>query len=535
MKKTIYIIAVLNLWLTGCAVFNPAEKASLGICPVVFDVQPTQVRFGDTLFITGRNFTVLEEQQYQNNIFVNQVPADILRLRDDEIQVLVPQISGSNLVLEIEASTCNWSNFGLDPTLPSIASISPTSGPMDTEVTISGTNFRARNKEAHQVKFNGVVLPDSSILSVPNDQTIIVKVPQGTESGQVSVVVDGQTALGPDFTYVFTAFVTRLAGQFGQSGSDEGFVAKFGYPTGIDIMPDGNLIVADRANQTIRKIEISSNGARVEVIAGITGTRGTFNNVNGLFSTFNWPTDVVVEGSEAIYVADRNSFAVRKISLAGSNRVTTLLGDPTEKLYKDGKGNVARFRGPEALALINGNLYIADKTDHRVRKYNVNLDQVTTVAGDGSIGLGIGSPSSSQVSSPAGLTPGFTSGEILIATQTKHQVRSLDPNNNLSYLIGNQDGTAEDGNGNGLNSPVDMVLDKFGNLYITESGKHRIRVRRPNGDLLTLAGSGTAGDADGKGTAATFDTPMGITYDAQRHILYVADAGNFVIRKIELR
>lgn len=77
----------------------------------------------------------------------------------------------------------------------------------------------------------------------------------------------------------------------------------------------------------------------------------------------------------------------------------------------------------------------------------------------------------------------------------------------------------------------DVVVDSDGNLFATDDNNHNIVKITPDGDIITFAGSGAAGDSDGTGTAASFDAPDGIVIDADNN-LYVSDKNNHKIKKI---
>jgi sugar lactone lactonase YvrE len=79
--------------------------------------------------------------------------------------------------------------------------------------------------------------------------------------------------------------------------------------------------------------------------------------------------------------------------------------------------------------------------------------------------------------------------------------------------------------------PTNITIDKNGNIYVSDTGNNLIRKITPQGVVSTFAGSGAAGFADGLGTAASFNRPWGITSDLLGNV-YVADANNFLIRKI---
>ena len=76
-----------------------------------------------------------------------------------------------------------------------------------------------------------------------------------------------------------------------------------------------------------------------------------------------------------------------------------------------------------------------------------------------------------------------------------------------------------------------MAVDAEGHVYVADYNNHRIRRIAPDGEVSTLAGSGSDDFADGRGTAAHFYSPTGVAVDAEGHV-YVADFSNHRIRHL---
>jgi serine/threonine-protein kinase len=216
--------------------------------------------------------------------------------------------------------------------------------------------------------------------------------------------------------------------------------------------------------------------AQVEVstFAGA-GTAGTQNGPKAQ-ATFNFPYDLVIDAKGTVYISDYFVSLIRKITPAGI--VSTFAGGyPQGKT--NGKGTDARFAYPSCMVLdAVGNIYVSDAINNQIRKITPD-SVVTTFAGSGA--------------------PGSADGNAATAT---------------------------------FNKPVGMAMDAAGNIYVGESYNNKIRKITPDGVVSTFAGSGVVGHADGIGMAATFRNIQGITIDKQGS-LYVADAGNNLIRKID--
>ncbi|MHB0971232.1 MAG: NHL repeat-containing protein [Thermoanaerobaculia bacterium] len=158
-------------------------------------------------------------------------------------------------------------------------------------------------------------------------------------------------------------FFDTLAGAPGLAGSSDGLTeARFDSPRGIAAAPDGSVYVADTGNHTIRRI--TSDG-RVETIAGEAGIPGT-NDGPSLEAHFNSPTGIAVNAVGELFIADTANSAIRKLTLDG--RVVTIAGTPGHGGHADGLGTRALFNGPVGITLAGDSLYVADTSNHAIRK-----------------------------------------------------------------------------------------------------------------------------------------------------------------------
>ncbi|HEY4364608.1 MAG TPA: hypothetical protein VGN17_26830 [Bryobacteraceae bacterium] len=186
-----------------------------------------------------------------------------------------------------------------------------------------------------------------------------------------------------------------------------------------------------------------------------------------------------------------------------------------------------------------GNLYIADASDHRVRRIAPN-GLITTVAGTGARGFsGDGGPAAAaQLNSPYGIAIDGR-GDVYVADLGNGRVREITADGNISTVAGG--GTLPAGGPNegsaatmvALTTPRNVALDSFGNLYISDFGGNRVyRVAR-DGSLTTAAGNGTPGAAgdNNLAIAAQLNSPAGLAVDTQGS-LYIADSGNHLVRRV---
>lgn len=320
--------------------------------------------------------------------------------------------------------------------------------------------------------------------------------------------------------------VSTLAGN-GSAGAVNGVGsgATFNQPLGLTIDNQNNLYLADSSNHLIRKI--SPTGV-VSTIAG-NGTGG-FSEGNGTQAMFNCPWGVVADTLGNLYVGDYLNSRIRKITSGG--QVSTFAGNGTLGLV-DGVGTSASFRNPEGLAIdAAGNIYVADRGNHAVRKITPG-GLVTTLAGNGTLGATNGLGSAATFNEPRCLAVD-AQGTVFVADRTNHLIRKVTAAGMVSTLVGA--GVPGYQNGTGIsaliNTPAALVIDSRGYLYLVDRGNHRIRVISPIGVVSNLAGNGATGRADGTGVSATFNSPYGLAMDSQGY-LFVADSGSQAIRKIQ--
>jgi len=224
--------------------------------------------------------------------------------------------------------------------------------------------------------------------------------------------------------------------------------------------------------------KVSENTSMAWVVSTFAGDGSTVQ--------FNQPYGVAVDSEGNVYVADSYNHRIRKITPVGV--VSTLAGGGISgdaSGNTDGIGAAARFNYPSGVAVDSeGNVYVADTENHRIRKITP-AGVVTTFAGTGTLGHTDGSGTAAQ----------------------------------FNYLSG-------------------VAVDSEGNVYVADNGNHRIRKITPadrieDRTVSTFAGDGTEGFVDSTDTdsAARFNSPVGVAVDSRGNV-YVADSNNNCIRKI---
>lgn len=317
--------------------------------------------------------------------------------------------------------------------------------------------------------------------------------------------------------------VTTFAGS-GMPGvaNGTGSAAQFNRPAGVAIDGSGNVYVADYFNHLIRKI---TSAGVVSTLAG-SGIAGFANGI-GITAQFNRPIGVAVDGFGNIYVADSNNNLIRKITSAGV--VTTLAGSGMVGSI-NGIGTLAQFNTPAGIATDeSGNVYVADINNHLIRKIT-STGIVTTLAGS-TQGFVDGPNTAAKFNLPSGLaTDG--SGNIYVVDSNNQSIRKITSAGVVITFAGSYNFGSVNGIGIAakFNYPNGVATDVLGNVYVADTGNHRIRKITSAGAVTTLAGS-TSGYIDGIGIAAKFYSPVGVATDLSGN-LYIADYDNHRIRKI---
>jgi sugar lactone lactonase YvrE/alpha-tubulin suppressor-like RCC1 family protein len=281
----------------------------------------------------------------------------------------------------------------------------------------------------------------------------------------------------------------------------------------------------------------------VSTYAGLSGTSGSTDNVARLSARFNEPEGICVDSSGNLYVSEISGQRIRRIPPTGN--VTTLAGSYGLSGTTDATGSNARFNLPSGLALNPAGtlLYVADFGNRRIRQIVIATGVVTTLAGPTGTALDFGyadgTGATARFRSPIRLAVHPTTGDIYVADADNHNIRKITPAGVVTTPYGPPADTisvtsgATDGVGNNarFNIPEGLVLDSTNNiLFVSEAGNRKIRkIDLTTNMVSTYIGvantSSSSGHTDGFGTDVTFVSPRGICRDAQ-NILYMIDGAN---------
>jgi uncharacterized protein (TIGR03437 family) len=272
--------------------------------------------------------------------------------------------------------------------------------------------------------------------------------------------------------------ITTVAGtgDVGTSG-DNGPAARarFIYPMGLALDPQGNLYIADGLGQTIRRV-VRGN---IEVFAGQPGQFGlSAEGGSRQSSVFNSPTGIAFDPAGNLYVADLDNHRIRRIGADGA--VRTVAGKGTPGFSGDGgPATAAELNGPSDIAIdAAGTLYIADRNNNRIRAVSA-AGVIRTIAGDGTPGSeGDGGPAArARFWWPIALQ--LHNGNLYIGDHFTHRVRRIAANGTIETVAGSGRGGFNGDGGLATDSdmfrPAGVAIDAAGDLYIADSLNHRIR------------------------------------------------------------
>ncbi len=383
--------------------------------------------------------------------------------------------------------------------------------------------------------------------------------------------------------------VTRYAGEVEPGGIDgPAATARFAFPQGIAVAPDGTVYVADTGNGVVRRI--SFDGTVSTVAGNLAHPAG--GSVDG------WGEEVRFRGVQGmsldcggnLFVADRGNSTIRKIEPSGL--VTTIAGAPLERGSTDGPVAVARFNKPSAVyAAPDGRVFISEEGNHSIRVLSPS-GEISTIAGlaieggnvggpgdgvrvgalpdvawdprtgityapdalasvilaiapDGTVTNLVGFPgspgfvdgvcgSAARLSSPLGITIS-PDGQIFFSDSGNNVIRRVDPQTGcvatwagVPGVWGHRDGDQSTAT---FALPWGVTVSDDGTLYVADSDSSSIRRVSVDRQVTTLAGGVLYGGQDGTGSAAGFDNPRAIEWEPIRHVLYVAD-GDTTIRRV---
>jgi cysteine-rich repeat protein len=331
-----------------------------------------------------------------------------------------------------------------------------------------------------------------------------------------------------------TGIITTLAGTTAGFAGDGGqaAVAQLAGPEGVAVGADGTVYVADGGNYRLRAI------APTGVITTVAGNGSPFATADAPATSVSipYPYAVAADSAGSLYISDVDSSSILRVDPSGV--LTTVVGIAGGGFGGDGgDARQALLSAPWGISIDPaGNLLIADSANDRIRRVDTN-GIITTIAGNGTRGFGGdgGLATSAALNIPYAVA-GDSDGNVYIADSSNHRVRKVDANGIITTFAGTGvDATSGDGGpaiSAGLQDPTGIAVDAQGRVYIVDLDSNRVRRVDTDGTISTVAGStqGFSGD-EGPATSAQLSRPRGITLDEQG-VLYIADSLNGRIRRV---
>jgi trimeric autotransporter adhesin len=318
--------------------------------------------------------------------------------------------------------------------------------------------------------------------------------------------------------------------------------ANLSNPQGVAVDSIGNVYIADTGDNRVRVINTSgiiepfAGNYKNPVCSPSTGKCGDGGPAKS--ANLNTPVGLAVDSQNNVYFADMLDHRIREVS---ANTISTVAGNGTAcfpSKAKCGDGGLAisaNLHSPQGVSVdANGNIYIADTADNRIRLVTAATQDINTFAGTGVGGFnGDGSPTSVELAGPQAVYVD-KAGNVLIGDSGNQRVREVTAGQ-LTTIVG---GPVPNGGDNGpatsatLADPIAVAIDSANNYYIADRANNRVRyVNVGTKSITTVAGDGNqaySGDG-GSATIATLSSPAGVVVDPSEN-LYIADTGNHVVR-----
>ena len=336
--------------------------------------------------------------------------------------------------------------------------------------------------------------------------------------------------------------ITTVAGN-GRAGTggDGGpaTAAAMSGPTGLALDAAGNLYVSDYYN--VRRID--GTGTITSYAGQRTPFGDPFSGDGGpaVDARLNGPSGLALHPTGGLYVSDTRNGRVREVA---SGTIRTVAGNGSLAWGGDGGPAVeAQLANPRSVATDrSGNAYVLDGY---VRKVGAD-GRISAFAGDpvnpGNQFGGDGGPATAALL--AGPTDVATdrAGNVYVAEQFSHRVRRVDRDGVITTVAGSGAPSPDGGfAGDGgpatearLSRPNSVAVDRYGNLFIADSGNYRIRKVDTAGRITTIAGTGTPGFSGDGGPAmqAQLNIPSSLEVDPFGNLFFV-DFANNRIRRID--
>jgi len=329
---------------------------------------------------------------------------------------------------------------------------------------------------------------------------------------------------------------TGIAGYSGDGGAATSALLK--NPEGLTVASNGDVYFTDTDNNVVRRVAFATG--IITTVAGNGSPGATGDGGPATSARLKAPEDVFVTTGGDLYIADTGNHEIRKVA-AATGIITTVAGNGSPGSSGDlGAATAARLNSPRGIAVAsNGDFYIGDRSNNKIRKVIALTGIITTYAGTGTAGYsGDGAPAiAARLNRPQGIHLA-SNGDLYIADALNSAIRKVAAGTSIITTYAGTGTAGFSGDGGAatlaqLNAPEAMHLNSVGDLYIADTANNRIRCVSSGGTITTIVGTGTAGSAGdgGSPTAAQLDTPRGIAISSNG-AYYIGDRNNNKIRRV---
>jgi hypothetical protein len=393
---------------------------------------------------------------------------------------------------------------------------------------------------------NVAVSQTATVSLIDSDPAATVSSPQALSGGSASLTITNQTVglwratpsggpgtQQPSISYYVSRPITTIAGNGSVGNSGDGgpaAAASIGLPYSVAGDGGGGYYVSSVTSEVVR--HVNGSGTISTVAGGGSGCLQETNTIGdgcpATSAVLSGLLGLAVDGGGRLYITDQFHQRLRMVDII-TGVITSVAGNGSAGYTGDnGDATQAQLNYPVAVAAdAVGDLYIADKNNHVVRKVRVAPGTITTGAGNGTSGYAGdgGAATSASLISPSGLAVSL-SGDLYVADFTASVVRKVS-----GGIINGFAGTGIYGfSGDGaaatsaqLSSPYGLAFDGAGGLFLADSNNNRIRRVAPDGTILTVAGSDAtafAGDG-GPATDAGISQPFSAAPKADGSLVIV--------------
>ncbi len=284
----------------------------------------------------------------------------------------------------------------------------------------------------------------------------------------------------------------------------------------------------------------ASNTGTIVTMAGDGAGGYKGNNGPATAAELSDPWGLAVDSAGDLFIADHDNNVIREVVKATGEIITVAGNGKAGYSGDNGPATAAELDGPNTVAVDSeGDLFISDSANNVIREFVKATGDIITIAGNGTAGYsGDGSPATAaEINSPRGITVD-SAGNVYFADNPNNVIREIvKATGDIITVAGNGKAGYKGDKGPAtaaeLNGPNTVVVDSAGDLFIGDANNNAIREVETSGEIISIAGTGKAGDSgdNGPATAAQESGALGVAVDSIGDV-FIADTGNNRVREI---